>query len=96
VRPVPWITYALGGLSLAAIGATTYFGLSAIGEQNEKLDTCAPLCSTAQIREVSRPALAADISLLVAVLAGGGAVYTYWTRPALPADTAFISYGGAF
>ena len=95
-RPVPWITYALGGLSLVALGTTTYFGLHALGEQNDKLDTCAPLCSSAEIREVSRPALAADISLLVAVLAGGGAAYTYWTRPALPANTAFLSYGGEF
>lgn len=96
MRPVPWLTYALGGLSLVALGSTAYFGLHAIGEQSEKLDTCAPLCSSAEMREVSRPALAADISLLVAVLAGGGAIYTYWTRPALPANSAFISYGGEF
>jgi hypothetical protein len=98
-RPIPWITYALGGLAVAAVGTTTYFGLRALAEQREKLDSCAPLCATWEVREVERPALAADISILVAVVAGGGAIYTYWTRPtipAVPANSAFLSYSGVF
>lgn len=98
-RPVPWITYALGGLAVAAVGTTTYFGLHALSEQREKLDSCAPLCESWEVREVERPALAADISIVVAVLAGGGAIYTYWTRPTVPVippNSAFLSYSGVF
>lgn len=80
-RPVPWISYALGGLSLAAIGSATTFGLIALHERREKLDGCAPLCSGHDKSDVELPAQAADISVAVALIAGGAAVYTYWTRP---------------
>lgn len=80
-RPVPWVSYALGGVTLAAIGSATTFGLIALNERRDKLDSCAPLCSDRQKRDVERPALAADISVAIALISGGAAIYTYWARP---------------
>lgn len=85
-RPVPWITYALGGVTLAAMGSATTFGLIALNQRRNKLDSCAPLCSEHDKRDVERPALAADISVAIAVVAGGATIYTYWTRPELRLD----------
>lgn len=82
-RPVPWLSYALGGLSLAAIGSATTFGLIALHERSDKLDSCAPLCSEHDKEQVERPALIADISVAVALISGGAAAYIYWTRPEL-------------
>lgn len=111
-RPVPWITYALGGASLAAIGSATAFGLIALNERSDKLDSCAPLCDGRETRDVERPALAADISVAVALISGGAALYTYWTRPevalgrwlakeprlscSLGAHASFLRYRGDF
>ncbi|HWA76230.1 MAG TPA: hypothetical protein VG937_28015 [Polyangiaceae bacterium] len=96
-RPVPWISYALGGLSLAAIGSATTFGLIALHERREKLDGCAPLCSGHDKADVELPALAADISVAVALIAGGAAAYTYWTRPEVaPPPRISISSGTRF
>lgn len=82
-RPVPWVSVALGGVTLAAVASATTFGLIALGERRDKLDSCAPLCSDRQKREVERPAWAADISVAVALVSGAAAIYTYWTRPEL-------------
>jgi hypothetical protein len=82
-RPVPWITYALGGATLAAIGSATTFGLIALNRRSDKLASCAPLCSERDKRDVERPALAADVSVIIALVAGGATIYTYWTRPQL-------------
>jgi hypothetical protein len=82
-RPVPWVSVALGGVTLAAVASATTFGLIALGERRDKLDSCAPLCSDRQKRDVERPALAADISVAIALVSGAAAVYTYWTRPEL-------------
>jgi hypothetical protein len=111
-RPIPWVTYALGGVTLAAIGSATTFGLIALNKRSDKLASCAPLCSERDKREVERPALAADISVAIALIAGGATIYTYWTRPelglhrwlaatprlscSLGAQSSFLQYSGDF
>lgn len=82
-RPVPWVSVALGGVTLAAVASATTFGLIALNERRDKLDSCAPLCTDRQKRDVERPALAADISVAIALASGAAAIYTYWTRPEL-------------
>lgn len=82
-RPVPWFTYTLAAVSLVGVGGTVYFGASALAEREDQLASCAPLCAEEQTRQVTEPALLADVSLVVAVMAGLGAGYTYLSRPSV-------------
>jgi hypothetical protein len=95
-RPTPVITYVLGGSALAAAIAGGVLGGMALSERNQRENSCAPVCKDEQLDRLSNLALAADISFVVAALAGGGAVYTYVTRPSVvrPAHSALgVSFG---
>jgi hypothetical protein len=94
-RPIPWITYVLGGVSVAAVGTATYFGLRALAERRRKLDECAPLCSERDKRDVERPAVWSDVFVGVALVSVGGTLYTYWTRPVINPPFRSVTTDGA-
>jgi hypothetical protein len=82
-RPVPSLVYPLGGAALAAVITGGVLGGLALSQRSEVSDRCEPLCRERDVEPVRRLALGADISLLVALLAGGAAGYVYATRPAV-------------
>jgi hypothetical protein len=85
-RPVPVMTYALGGVSLLAFGSFAYFGLASQSERKKLEDTCAPNCSPDKADKVDQLGLIADVSLAVGAATAIGAVVFYLTRPEEPAE----------
>jgi hypothetical protein len=82
----PTETYVLGGVAAVAAVSFTVFALA--GKSHE---ACAPNCSDSQVSALRRDYAVADISLLVALAAGGGAIYFALTKPppdASPIQTA--------
>jgi hypothetical protein len=80
-RPIPPITYVLGGVGLVGIAGFAYFGLTASHDLDHLRTTCAPFCATADLDSARHEALFADIALGVGVVALGAAAYTFFTRP---------------
>jgi hypothetical protein len=83
-RPIPKLTYALGGVSLAATVTGVVLGGLALSKRQDVRDDCAPLCRDRDVTSVKHLGLAADIAFAVAVLGGGATVYSYVTRPSVP------------
>ncbi len=90
-RPIPTISYVLGGTALAAGIAGGVLGGLALSERSEVEARCAPLCRGQDVRDLKRLALAADISFAIALLSASGAAYAYVTRPSVPQDSARVS-----
>jgi hypothetical protein len=74
------ITWVLGGVAIAGVASFIAFGLS--GKADE---SCAPNCSRGQVDSLRREYLLADVSLVIALAAAGGALYfAFASRPAAP------------
>lgn len=82
-RPIPTLTYALGGTALAAAITGGVLGSLALSERSQVDKRCAPLCTARDQRSLTGLALAADLSFVLALLSGGAAAYTYATRPSI-------------
>ena len=83
-RPIPKLTYALGGVSLAATITGVVLGGLALSKRQDVREACAPLCKDRDVTSVKHLGLGADIAFAVAVLGGGATVYSYVTRPSVP------------
>ncbi len=70
--------YVLGGVAVVGVGGFAAFGLSGRGKQND-MDSCKPDCSRDDVDSMRTSYLLADISLGVAVVAGGAAAYLYFS-----------------
>jgi hypothetical protein len=77
-RPVPTISYVLGGVGVAALGSFALFGILGKVEQG-----CAPNCTADQVGTMRRDYAIADVSLGIAVLSLGAATVLYLTRPSV-------------
>jgi hypothetical protein len=66
---LPTASYALGGVALVGLAAFTGFALA-----GESVQSCAPSCTSSQVAELRRDYLVADVSLVGALAAAGGAV----------------------
>jgi hypothetical protein len=55
----------------------------ALSKRKETERACSPLCSDRDVQSVRNPALGSDIAFAIALLAAGGAAYTYATRPSV-------------
>ena len=74
IRPITWIG---GGLTVVALGSFAIFGLRGRGLAADLRETCKPTCSATERDEAKASYIAADISLIAAVIFGGFTVYTY-------------------
>jgi len=79
-RPVPAMTWVLGGLGLVALGSFSYFGLTGKSDA-DKLQDCKPYCAEADVDSARQKLLIADVSLGVGLVSLGAATYLFLTRP---------------
>lgn len=80
---LPVATYVLGGVAAVGLASFAAFGLAGHGVQS-----CSPTCTQDQISSLRRDYAIADVSLLLALAAGGGALYFALSKPApAPAPT---------
>jgi len=89
-RPIPTLSYALGGVTLAAAASGSVFGVLALSKHKSVEQRCAPLCRDNDVRGVRELALAADISFAIALLGAGATVYSYAERPEVPPRSAGV------
>ena len=99
-RPVPTLTWTLGGLGLASLGLAAWFAHAGRVEQASLQAGCAPACSAEAARPMRRDYLVADLGLAAAALSLGGAAWTFWSRPTVRAAVGLTRGGvllrGAF
>lgn len=91
-RPVPTLTWVLGGLGVAALASFGTFG--ALGVSQRSGDGCASGgsdCTQSEKSSVDTKFLIADVSLGVGVVALGVATWLYLSRPrAAPPSSAYV------
>lgn len=80
-RPVPAMTWVLGGLGVVALGSFGYFGLAGKSDAN-KLQDCKPYCAEEDVDAARKKLIIADVSLGIGVLSLGAATYLFFSRPA--------------
>jgi hypothetical protein len=80
-RPVPVLSYVLGGVAVASAGAFAYLGLSSVERRKQLERECSPDCSDASVSSLRARLIAADVTAGVGALALVGAVISYVTRP---------------
>jgi len=83
-RPIPTVSYLLGGVTLTAAVTGAVLGGLALSKRKEVQEDCAPLCPDRDVDSVKGLALGSDIAFAVALLGGGATVYSYVTRPSVP------------
>jgi len=89
-RPIPTVTYVLGGATVVATLAGAVLGGLSIAQRQDVQEDCSPLCQEKDVRGVKRLAVGADIALALALLGGGATVYSYVTRPSMPLEPAAL------
>lgn len=91
-RPVPLLTYALGGVSVSAAGVGTYFAVGAASQYSDLSRRC-PACSDGERTNLRSTALAADTFLGLAAATALGAIVIYLMRPSsTAASQALVSF----
>jgi hypothetical protein len=72
------LVYVLGGVAVVGLGGFTAFGLMGNSKQSD-LDACKPDCARDDVDAMRSNYLIADISLGIALVAGGAAAYIYFS-----------------
>ena len=80
-RPVPALTWALGGVGLLGVGGFVLFGSWGQSKQNDLDRQCSPNCSADRVDSVRTKYRLADLSLAVGAAAVVGAGVVFLTRP---------------
>ena len=82
-RPIPVVSYVLGGVAVV-LGATgTVFGVSAASDYADLERTCPGQCSDTDILGLRAKTVTADIAFSLGVVAAIGAVVVYVVRPTI-------------
>ncbi len=92
-RPVPLLSWVLGGASLTLAGGGGVLGTLALSERvNLKKPAaeggCSPYCSDKEVASTRRQAVAADVLFGLSLATGAAALITYLWRPAVPLQRA--------
>ena len=84
-RPVPMLSYVLGGVGVAALAGSAFFELRGLSKRSDlDAQNCKPYCSSSEVDSAKQSFLIGDIALGVGVVSLGTAAYFYFTRPAVP------------
>ncbi len=75
-----WLTLSLGSLALASAGSFAYFAGEGRARERALQSDCAPGCEAGPVRDMRRLYLAADLSWVVSLLAGGAATWSYFSE----------------
>jgi hypothetical protein len=86
-RPIPMLTYVLGGVGIAALAGSTVFELRGLSKRSD-LDSqnCKPYCDKTEVDSAKQSILIGDVALGVGVASLGAAAYFYFTRPVVHTD----------
>jgi hypothetical protein len=80
-RPVPALTWILGGVGIAALGTGTVFSLDGLGRKSSLDDSgCKPDCDQKRYDTMSRNLVVGDVLIGVGVVAIVAATVVYLTR----------------
>jgi hypothetical protein len=97
-RKIPVLSYVLGGVGVAALGAFTYFRVAGVKDYNQLNSNCSPECNPDDVDPIRKKFTLSYVSLGVGIasLAGAGLVYVVAPRrdtvPALQASV--TAHGG--
>lgn len=80
-RPVPVVSYVLGGVSVLLGAAGAGFGISAASDYDKLAGTCPGRCTDTDILGLRAKTVTADIAFSLAIAAAVGAVVVYLVRP---------------
>jgi hypothetical protein len=93
---VPAMTYVLGGVGVAALGAFVYFRVSGVNDYNDYNATCSPYCRQDDVDAVRQKFLLSYVSLGVGIasVAGAGLVYAFRPyRDSAPVQASIVPHG---
>lgn len=90
-RPVPTITWILGGATIAFGVTGGVFGVLALSERDSLTRPvadggCSPNCSDDRVAALNTDALVADVAFALTAASAAGAVITYLLRPEVPVE----------
>lgn len=85
-RPVPILTYVLGGVGIVSLGGFGFFALRGSSTRSD-LDSCKPFCAQDDIDSSKQNYVIGDVFLGVSIVALASAVILYVTRPERPVTT---------
>lgn len=92
-RPVPVMTWILGGVGIAGLGGFAALAATTVNRENSLRSSCAPECDEQDARALKIRYLAGDISLGVGAAALVGATVFYVTRPVARSDKGGLALG---
>jgi hypothetical protein len=92
-RPIPTMTWVLGGIGIAGLGAFAGLAATTVSRENTLRSSCAPECDDTDAHALKIRYLAADISLGVGAAAIVGATVFYITRPEAPREKVGLALG---
>lgn len=81
-RPVPVLTWVLGGVGLVALGTSAFFEAQGLSKRSD-LDSkgCKPACDATEVDSAKQSILIGDIAMGVGIASLGVAAIVYLTRP---------------
>jgi hypothetical protein len=88
-RPVPLVTFVLGGTALALAAGGGVLGALSLSDRSDRAKPateggCSPYCTDDEISPVKNKALGADILFGLSAATGAAALLTYLWRPEVP------------
>jgi hypothetical protein len=92
-RPVPMVTFALGGAALALAAGGGVLGALSLSDRSDRAKPasqggCSPYCSDDDVSSVKSKAIGADVLFGLSVATGAAALLTYVWRPEVPISAA--------
>jgi hypothetical protein len=83
-RPVPALTWVLGGLGIVGLGTSAFFEAQGLSKRSD-LDAkgCKPACDAGDVDSAKQSILIGDIAMGVGIASLGVAAIVYFTRPAV-------------